>query len=358
MPRVEDASMDKPYQSLIDPPLGESLPWAESYVEARYLSACNLTRGCVLGKEVACGDFSFASLLERMPKLTPQSGEGLWLVPFKGIPTTDASVPLDLIYLDTKYRVLAVVELFPTYRVSPSTPPAASVLALPTHSIFTSQTQAGDQVAFGLAEEVEEELARLHDSCAMESAVQEKPAPPEEARTSASIAPLPALSEPAKDENAEKAASAIPAEAAVAAQPWIAPPSKPKNWLMRLLSPDPPEPRKASRAALPGLAAYFWDGGAPRAHAIRDISATGLYVVTDERWYPGTLVQMTLKKTDERSGKIEASISLMARANRWGNDGVGLGFVVRDPRKPTSDDSQAVERAELDRFLERSQQKS
>jgi hypothetical protein len=79
-------------------------------------------------------------------------------------------------------------------------------------------------------------------------------------------------------------------------------------------------------------------------------------VVTDERWYPGTLVQMTLKKTSGNGAKIESSISLMARANRWGNDGVGLGFVVRNPRKPSTTDIQSVDREELDRFLERIKQ--
>ena len=44
------------------------------------------------GREVACGDFSFASLKDRLPKLKPQSGAGLWLDPFKGIPTTDVSL--------------------------------------------------------------------------------------------------------------------------------------------------------------------------------------------------------------------------------------------------------------------------
>ena len=353
MPPVEGAPMDKSYQALILPTLGESLPQKDGYVEARYLCACNQTRGNVLGKEVACGDFSFANLLERMPRLTPESAAGLWLIPFKGIPTEDTGVLLDLIYLDVSCRVLAVVDLFPAYRVSPSIPPAASVLALPTDSIFSSGTQAGDQVGFCLAEDVERELAQHPDSCALASAALEKPAPREEAKTSASEATLPALSEPAR-EIVEKADSALPVEKAVETQPWNAPPSKPKNWLKRLLSfgPDAPEePRKAAREALSGLSAYFWDGGVPKAHEIRDISAKGLYVVTHERWYPGTLVQMTLKKASGNGVKADSSISLMARANRWGNDGVGLGFVVRDPRRPSSDDSHAMEREELDRFL-------
>jgi hypothetical protein len=320
--------MDKSYQALIRPPLGESLPRADDYMEARHLCAYNQTRGSILGLEIACGDFSFASLAERMPKLTPQSGKGLWLDPFKGIPTTDVSAPLDLIYLDAKYRVIAIVDLFPIYRVSPSTPPAASVLALPTGTLFFSGTQVGDQVAFGLSDEDEQKLARLHSSNVIEFPPREMPAAQREAK-------------------------------AAEAQPEVKQLGKPKNWLQRWLNPDPPEPRKAARAALPDLTVYFWDGGIPKAHEIRDISATGMYVVTDERWYPGTLVQMTLKKIGCNGVKVAATICLMARANRWGNDGVGVGFVVHDPRKPRRDESDGIERADLNRFLAQiKQQKS
>jgi hypothetical protein len=123
---------------------------------------------------------------------------------------------------------------------------------------------------------------------------------------------------------------------------------KPKGWLKRLLHPDPPDPRKALRQALPGLEAYFWTGGAPKSHAILNISTTGLYVATEERWYPGTLIQMTLKKAAQGTSP-ESSITLQAKANRWGNDGVGLSFVVRDSRNPAS--TEGIEREVLDRFL-------
>ncbi|HEY1256329.1 MAG TPA: PilZ domain-containing protein [Terracidiphilus sp.] len=322
---VEEALMENLYHALIHTPLDESSPRTDSYVEARYLCAYNQTRGCILGQEIACGDFSVASLQERMPKLTPHSGAGLWLDPFRGIPADDVRSPLDLIYLDANHRVLAVVELFPSYRVSPSIPPAASVLALPTHSIFSSQTQTGDQIGFGLAEDVERELARRRGSISVAPEPQKEPAPVE--------------------------AVAKPAEAVAEAQPQAKQPVKPKSWLQRFLNPDPPEPRKAVRAALPNLSAYFWDGGAPMAHQIRDISATGLYVVTNERWYPGTLIQMTLKKSSGESNKAEATISLMARANRWGNDGVGLSFVVRNPRKPRGIENDGIEPAQLNQFL-------
>jgi hypothetical protein len=52
----------------------------------------------------------------------------------------------------------------------------------------------------------------------------------------------------------------------------------------------------------------------------------------------------------------EASLSLLARVNRWGNDGVGLAFVVRDHHAPRAGDahlSEAIEREVLDQFLAR-----
>ena len=51
--------------------------------------------------------------------------------------------PLDLIYLDEECRVIDTVESFPTFQVSSSSPQPKSVLALPAHSIYTSQTQLG-----------------------------------------------------------------------------------------------------------------------------------------------------------------------------------------------------------------------
>ena len=69
-------------------------------------------------------------------------------------------------------------------------------------------------------------------------------------------------------------------------------------------------------------------GGDPVAHTIRDISSSGLYVLTGERWYPGTVIRMTL--ADRRQPSAERSITVYAGVVRWGNDGVGLQFLVPD----------------------------
>jgi hypothetical protein len=338
------------YETGIPRRMGAGLPEADEGLEARNRCAYNQTRRCVLGVEVACGDFTHANLAERLPLLTPKSGAGLWLVPFRGIPVTDKSLPLDLIYLDANQRVIETVDFFPSYRVSPSSPPAASVLALPVHSNFASHTQPGDKLVFGLTEEIDRLIKQLATEAgsAVEEATEARPEAKEEPRSSGAATPR-----QREDRSGEAAPATTQTEEPAQAGAWKKP-DESRSWLQRLLSPDPPEPRQATRATLTGLAAYFWTGGSPLPHAVSNISSTGLYVLTDERWYSGTLVQMTLKKIGDDGG-VESSISVLARARRWGNDGVGMSFVVRDSRRKHRakiEVANAVEREDLDRFLE------
>jgi hypothetical protein len=127
-----------------------------------------------------------------------------------------------------------------------------------------------------------------------------------------------------------------------------------KSWLQRLLSPDPPDARKAARESMSGLSAFFFTGGAPVEHGVRDISPTGMYVLTEERWYPGTVVRMTL--TDRMETSVERSITLNASVVRWGNDGVGLRFVLQnsnDRRQVADAMSAAADKAQVNQFLQR-----
>jgi hypothetical protein len=104
-----------------------------------------------------------------------------------------------------------------------------------------------------------------------------------------------------------------------------------KNWFKRLWSSDA---RNALRQPAPWLAAYYWNGGTPSAHDIRDVSSTGLYLLTE----------------DTQGAK--PVISVKVRAVRWGNDGVGLQFVLAEDAR---DDEPACEanKCRLERFLER-----
>jgi Flp pilus assembly protein TadG len=88
------------------------------------------------------------------------------------------------------------------------------------------------------------------------------------------------------------------------------------------------ERRRATRQDAPELVAHYWDGAAPMPRDVRDISSTGIYLVTEERWYPGTQVLMTLQIPSAAENDPDRSILVNAKVVRFGTDGVGLQLVM------------------------------
>lgn len=345
-------------------PVQDELSRVKAQMEPGQICAFNQTRESFIGVHIVAGDFPPAGLGDRMAALKPNSGTGMWMVPFRGIPATEARVPLDLLYLDENCQVIEAVEFFPTFRVSASSPTAASVLAVPTHSIFSSKTQPGDQLMLCTADELEWRLQSLRDMARPGGGVQsaptglvlgpmlvrgslkepaspavlreptekkiDPPPPPIVREEPAAVAIPPAAPEPPvrRPEPKPPAKQVAPASA----KPWMDPsrqPAKsPLGLLGRWLFPGDGDPRKRARRPVDGLVAHFFTGGAPVAHEVRDVSPTGLYVVTSERWYPGTLIRMTLTRQGKGQEPTKRSITVLAKSVRWGNDGVGLEFVV------------------------------
>jgi uncharacterized membrane protein (UPF0127 family) len=118
----------------------------------------NQTRECFLSLNVTAADTIFSRLRGLIGRLKLRSDEGIWVVPSRGVHTLGLLFPLDLIYLDEHYRVIHLVEYFPSFRIAPLKTQAESVLELPTHTIYSSQTQPGDQLVICVAEEMESRL--------------------------------------------------------------------------------------------------------------------------------------------------------------------------------------------------------
>jgi hypothetical protein len=322
-------------------------------MEAQRLCAYNQTRECFLGLEVADADVSYAELKELLAKLALKSGEGLWMSPFRGIPDSNLRAPLDLVYLDEDCRVIEVVESFPTFHVTPSSPRADSVLALPTHSIYSSQTQSGDQLVLCVAEEMQHRLERFSSSSGVSGGTQNAAQMP--AKLVHSGSPGVVVTEECPKQG--RSSFLFPDETEQVEEE-LEDVKPARSWLQRWWAPDPkksPEKRTAPRGASYGLEAYYWTGGAPQSHSVRDISSTGLYIVTEERWYPGTLILMTLQAADYAGDGNRNSISVHSRAVRWGNDGVGLQFIPQDTLEAHNGLNSLVhgaDKSELDQFLE------
>jgi Flp pilus assembly protein TadG len=110
--------------------------------------------------------------------------------------------------------------------------------------------------------------------------------------------------------------------------------------LLSWLNTGPNHTKRATRYLGPQIAAFWWDGGTPTAREIRDISTTGAFLYTSERWYPGTILTVTLQE-DRQDGRANAasSISLPCKVVRHRPDGVGVHFMFSNKQ-----DQRALER--------------
>lgn len=115
--------------------------------------------------------------------------------------------------------------------------------------------------------------------------------------------------------------------------------------------------RGSPRHVTPPLVTYYYDGErvAPSAHKVQNISSTGLYLLTERRWYPGTLVMMTLQATDSVDAGADNNVAVLAKVIRSGADGVGFKFVFTASGEThnmwASDGSRVVDKKTFDRFL-------
>jgi len=124
----------------------------------------NQTRECFLGLRVTAADTSFSRLKGLIGRLHLRSDEGIWVVPSSGVHTLGVLFRLDLIYLNESQEVIDAIEYFPTFRIAPLRIRAASVLELPQHTIYSSQTQKGDRILICTPEEMEVRLLALTNS--------------------------------------------------------------------------------------------------------------------------------------------------------------------------------------------------
>jgi hypothetical protein len=97
-----------------------------------------------------------------------------------------------------------------------------------------------------------------------------------------------------------------------------------KSWIRRLGHPE--KPRAGRRTPL-GLTA--WQTNSPaKPSTIKNISPTGLYLLTKERWPVDALISLTIKLEGLPESQTEDGFQVQARVVRHGEDGIGLLFVL------------------------------
>ena len=98
-----------------------------------------------------------------------------------------------------------------------------------------------------------------------------------------------------------------------------------KGWLEGFLAP---EVDRTERRSVEQFAAYRWNGTSLVQESVRDISPSGVYVITKERWQRGALVTLTLQREGPLEMNADRRLDMQAKVARSGKDGVGLAFVL------------------------------
>lgn len=116
--------------------------------------AYNQTREAFLGMNVTFVDQ--ASGPSRTNQTPPRldSCESIWFLDAKILDEVGCYGPCDRIYLDEKLNVVALQESAGALPGKAAVDSFASVLVLPMHTIFSSQTQSGDQILIGTIEDI------------------------------------------------------------------------------------------------------------------------------------------------------------------------------------------------------------
>jgi uncharacterized protein len=130
--------------------------------QARYC-VFNKTRESFLSLSVGAADTHLARLRGLVGRFRLKSDEGIWVVPSQGVHSIGVLFSMDLIYLDADCRVVELVESFGTFRIGPIRKNCSSVLQLPTRTIYSSQTQVGDQLLICSPVEMEEYLKQSYE---------------------------------------------------------------------------------------------------------------------------------------------------------------------------------------------------
>jgi hypothetical protein len=117
--------------------------------------------------------------------------------------------------------------------------------------------------------------------------------------------------------------------------------------LIRWICPDQ---RVANRHTLPPLTVWLGMVRSSKEYKVGDVSVAGFYMMTEERWIPGTSFPVTLERTDEAGmGRI---LTVQATVVRCTDDGVGFSFIHNAAEENADSPAGANNRVDLTKLAQ------
>jgi uncharacterized protein len=108
----------------------------------------NHTRGTFLGVDIKRAGGFRTRLIGLYRHRNLSLGDGVWLVPCRGIQTIGMRTAIDVLFLDAERRVVRIYHELPPGRVILWVPAAHSALEVPAGAVRSSETRVGDSLRF------------------------------------------------------------------------------------------------------------------------------------------------------------------------------------------------------------------
>jgi uncharacterized membrane protein (UPF0127 family) len=114
----------------------------------KYVCVYNKTRERFVATNATVADGYFSRLVGLLgtTRRWARPGKGLWIIPSHGVHTIGMLYALDLIFLDRDHKVVDIEEHVRPFRISKVSFKAESILELPVHTVFRTETHVGDQL--------------------------------------------------------------------------------------------------------------------------------------------------------------------------------------------------------------------
>jgi hypothetical protein len=281
----------------------------KSTVGTQKLCACDQTGQSLICAEIELVDTVKQPLAAILKSLSNVDENGLWLNPFRGIPRGARLSRFDVIYLDEDCNVLEFAESFTEAEFKPFNGQAASALILPPHTLSHLLIQKADQFRICRAKKVIAPSIDLTFSTGYDGLHCVQDLGLRGAKPETNHPKLSTVERSLEAEGVEESSFKV----------------RLLRWLFGI--PRSTDRRRGERLPSPGLVAYYWTGGAPMAYQLGNVSHSGLYLLTEERWLPGTRIVMTLQKSSGDEVGTQEIIRVESKVVRWGEDGIGCEFV-------------------------------
>ena len=106
----------------------------------------NRSKQTILASEVELADTSWTRMKGLLGQTSEDfsAGKGLWIAPSQGVHTIGMKMPIDVVYLDSAYRVVHVCHTLPPFRIAAVKFKARSVIELPAGTLAQTRTSMGD----------------------------------------------------------------------------------------------------------------------------------------------------------------------------------------------------------------------